>query len=489
MTKRIAFVGAGAIGGYIGANLTALGHDVTLIDPWPAHVEAMRANGMHLYGMTEPENCVIRVNAMHVTDAQQLAKQRPIDIAFIAVKSYDTVWATRMIRQYLSPGGFVVSSQNCINEERIAGCRRLGPHRRLRRRRRCRRGPVRARPCPPFHAKNPNVVSFHVGEPHGRITRRVEELAEMLNGIDNAHATDNLWGERWTKLCVNGMRNGVSAATGLGGNARDSHDAIRRICIRLGGESVRVGQALGFKLGKIGALAPEKLALAIGRRPRRAGRDREPDARRHRRRPARSDLQRPSMAQDMAKGRRTEIEFMNGFIAEKGAEVGVTAPTHAMLTEVVMRVERGEIAARPGERAGECVMFLQRSSPAAIRSTSWRAKHVPAKAGGPPSTTCICACGAKPWMPTFVGMTVGHGPNGGSELDRGEQEDGPANHAKHANPGHASQSQTMRLISKQGWPKPFHRPSILRNSRDLRFHFLSYFDLLAVPQSSNSGSG
>ncbi len=121
MTKRIAFVGAGAIGGYIGANLTALGHDVTLIDPWPAHVEAMRANGMHLYGMTEPENRVIRVNAMHITDAQQLAKQRPIDIAFIAVKSYDTVWATRLIRQYLAPGGFVVSSQNCINEERIAG--------------------------------------------------------------------------------------------------------------------------------------------------------------------------------------------------------------------------------------------------------------------------------------------------------------------------------------------------------------------------------
>ena len=43
MGKRIAFVGAGAIGGYIGANLTALGHDVTLIDPWPAHVETMRA--------------------------------------------------------------------------------------------------------------------------------------------------------------------------------------------------------------------------------------------------------------------------------------------------------------------------------------------------------------------------------------------------------------------------------------------------------------
>src|SRR6201985_1802628 len=110
--------------------------------------------------------------------------------------------------------------------------------------------------------KNPNVVSFHVGEPHGRITRRAEELATMLNDIDTAHATDNLWGERWTKLCVNGMRNGISAATGLGGNARDSHDAVRRVSIKLGGESVRVGQALGFSLGKIGTLEPEKLAQA-----------------------------------------------------------------------------------------------------------------------------------------------------------------------------------------------------------------------------------
>ncbi len=70
------------------------GHDVTLIDPWPAHVEAIRANGMNLYGMTEAERRTVQVNAMHITELQQLAKQRPIDIAFISVKSYDTIWAT-----------------------------------------------------------------------------------------------------------------------------------------------------------------------------------------------------------------------------------------------------------------------------------------------------------------------------------------------------------------------------------------------------------
>jgi 2-dehydropantoate 2-reductase len=306
----------------------------------------MRANGMRLYGMTEPENRTIKVNALHLTEVQELAKQRPVDIAFIAVKSYDTVWATQMIRQYLSPGGFVVSSQNCINEERIAGVvgwgRTVG----------CVvGGGVGVELFEPGQVrrtmlKNPNTVSFHVGEPHGRISQRVEQLAAMLHDVDTAHATDNLWGERWTKLCVNGMRNGVSAATGMGGNARDSHDAIRRICIRLGGESVRVGQALGFTLGKIGALEPETLAKA-SEGDRGALAEIEALMLAGTSAAARSDLQRPSMAQDMAKRRRTEIEFMNGFIAAKGEEVGVPAPTHAMLTEVVKRVERGEIVADP----------------------------------------------------------------------------------------------------------------------------------------------
>jgi 2-dehydropantoate 2-reductase len=53
------------------------------------------------------------------------------------------------------------------------------------------------------------------------------------------------------------------------------------------------------------------------------------------------------MGQDMEKGRRTEIEFMNGFIANEGARIGVKAPTHEMLTRQVLRVERGEIPPRP----------------------------------------------------------------------------------------------------------------------------------------------
>jgi 2-dehydropantoate 2-reductase len=61
----------------------------------------------------------------------------------------------------------------------------------------------------------------------------------------------------------------------------------------------------------------------------------------------RADIQRPSMAQDILKGRRTEIEQMNGFIARKGAEAGVRAPSHVKLTEIVTKVERGQLKPAP----------------------------------------------------------------------------------------------------------------------------------------------
>jgi 2-dehydropantoate 2-reductase len=121
MGKKIAFVGAGAVGGYAGAHMVQAGEDVTFIDPWPAHVEHMRKHGLRVtHAMKEPE-FTVPVRALHVTDAQQLAKEKPIDIAFVCMKSYDTAWAAMLIKQYLAPDGYVVSLQNCMNEETIAG--------------------------------------------------------------------------------------------------------------------------------------------------------------------------------------------------------------------------------------------------------------------------------------------------------------------------------------------------------------------------------
>ena len=346
MSKRIAIVGAGALGGYVWGTLAHLGRDMTLIDAWPEHIETIRSRGLELDGMTAEEKFVVKTaKTLHLTEVQSLAK-RPVDVALVAVKSYDTAWATALIAPYLSPEGFVVSLQNCLNEETIAGV--VGWGRTV--------GVVASMISVDLYeagrirrtvAKGGDKHTvFRVGEPHGRVTRRVEELAEWLGGVDSTKATTNLWGERWTKLVQNGMGNGVTAATGLTSGDCLRNDRIRGFQIRLGGEAIRVGQALGYQLEKVRGIDAERLARAAeGDRAALA----EVEALLIPKAGAnpRGDIQRPSMAQDILKGRRTEIDAMNGFIAVKGAEVGVAAPSHTKLTEIVTKVERGELKASP----------------------------------------------------------------------------------------------------------------------------------------------
>jgi 2-dehydropantoate 2-reductase len=346
MQKRIAVVGAGALGGYVGGSLAHLGHDVTLIDPWPENIETIRARGLELDGVTPQEKFVVKeAKTLHLTEVQSLAKA-PVDIAMVAMKSYDTAWATALIAPYLAADGFVVSLQNCLNEETIAGIvgwgRTVGVVASVISVDLYEAGRIRRTVA---KGGDKHTV-FRVGEPHGRVTRRVEELAEWLRGIDSAKATTNLWGERWTKLVMNGMGNGVTAATGLTSSDCLRNDTIRRFQIGLAGEAIRVGQALGYEMEKIRGLDPERIALAAegdaaALAETEAAFIPKPGAN------PRADIQRPSMAQDIRKGRRTEIDAMNGFIAEKGAAAGVPAPSHAKLTEIVTRVERGELKPSP----------------------------------------------------------------------------------------------------------------------------------------------
>ena len=86
MGNKIAFMGVGAVGGYAGAHMAQVGEDVTFIDPWPAHVEKMQRDGLKISHIRDVPEFTTKVRAMHLTDAQQLAKERPIDIAFVCMK-------------------------------------------------------------------------------------------------------------------------------------------------------------------------------------------------------------------------------------------------------------------------------------------------------------------------------------------------------------------------------------------------------------------
>src|SRR5262244_2662708 len=344
MGNKIVIVGAGAVGGYTGAHMVQAGEDVTFIDPWPDHVEHMRKHGLRVTHARDVPEFTVPVRALHVTDAQQLSKEKPVDIAFVCMKSYDTAWATMMIRQYLAPDGFVVSLQNCMNEETIAGVvgwgKTLG----------CIASSISVNLPEPGHIHRgagkggAAHTVFRAGEVHGRITERAKEIGRLVGFADSALVTNNLWGERWSKLVANAMQNGLSACTGLPGGDMLKSDPIRRFATRLGSEAIRVGQAHGYELEEILHLPPKTIARA-GEGDEAA--ERACDAQRFKDAGRTAAGQRPSMGQDMQKGRRTEIEFLNGLIVREGERIGVAARANAVLTDIVKRVERGELAADP----------------------------------------------------------------------------------------------------------------------------------------------
>lgn len=345
MGYRIAVMGTGAVGGYAGAHMAQAGEDITFIDPWPEHVETMRAKGLRISHIRDVPEFTVPVRALHLTEVQHFAKEKPIDIAFVCMKSYDTRWATAMISQYLAPQGFIVSLQNCMNEETIAGVvgwgRVVG----------CIASSITVDLCEPGHVRRAAGKSgdkhtvFRTGEVHGRITDRVQEIRRLVALADSALVTSNLWGERWSKLVTNAMANGLSASTGLISKDILRNDALRRFGARLGSEAIRVGQALGYELEEVHHIDPEVIARAGEGDPAAV---REYDEHRLAEvSKAGGGEHRPSMGQDMVKGRRTEIEFLNGFIARKGEEVGIATPANVALTDIVKRVERGELQADP----------------------------------------------------------------------------------------------------------------------------------------------
>ncbi len=333
MFERLAVVGTGAIGSVIGGYLARGGRDVTLIDTWAAHVDAMNESGLHI--TAENGEFTTRVNAMHLGDVN--AVQEPFDAIFLAVKSYDTVWATHFALRHLKPTGVIISAQNGINDETIAAI--AGFSREIA----CviTLGAGLYEPARAIHTGDPNKLSFTLGELNGLPTERAHALAEVMNDIGPTKVSRNIWGERWAKLAVNSMANPIAASTGLGSAAVRSTPGVNDVSINIAAEVVRVAQALGIQVEPISgvpaddylptdsaeAMEDVKARLAEGASSLGAGR--------------------PSMLQDVMKSRRTEIEFLNGYVAARGDVVGVDTPFCDGIVDIVKRVERGELSTDP----------------------------------------------------------------------------------------------------------------------------------------------
>lgn len=337
--KRIIFIGAGAVGSYLGGWLDHTGHDVTIVDPWAEQVEKIRADGLYVEGPHEPFTAHPKM--FHLHENELVSRQEKFDIGFVAMKAYDTRWSAHFIDPYVKADGYIVSSQNCWTDPAIAEA--VGAERAV--------GLVMSsisvamweagkveRPGKTRRRDEGHDV-FRAGEHDGSESQRTKDLVEMLDPIDAGRITTNLWGERWAKLSQNSMGNPVVAISDMGMADLNKQQRGRELQIRLAAECARVGLALGLNVEKFGGMDPQMWADSSkgdlyeeldGVLAQKAG----------------GANWRPSMGQDVVKGRPTEINQMNGYVVERASEVGVDVPVNRSIVDAIRAVDAGTL--KPG---------------------------------------------------------------------------------------------------------------------------------------------
>ncbi len=323
--KKIAVLGAGAIGSSIAADLTQAGLDVTVIDQWPAHVEAMQAAGLRV---TMTDNDVqTAVRALHLCDLASTALE--FDIVFLAVKSNDHRWMAEYIKPRLKPDGIVVGTQNGMNDDSIAEI--IGRGRTL--------GCVVELQAELF---TPGLIKrnttrqgtwFSVGELDGAYTPRVREIETIMRNVGKVEVTNNIYGAKWTKLIANTMTMGPFGLLGLRNFEAAALPGMLDISLRLGKESLAVGAALGYRMEPLFGLradefagsSDENLVTTMETLMSHVGGGRT------------------APIHDHIKGRASEIEFISGVVSRKGRELGIATPLNDAVVEIDRQINRGEI--------------------------------------------------------------------------------------------------------------------------------------------------
>jgi 2-dehydropantoate 2-reductase len=186
---KLTIIGAGAIGGTLGAHMIRAGHDITLCDADAAHVAAIREHGLIIEG---PVN-QFTVAATAITPAE-LPDQ--VEVAIVAVKSLHTRDAAELLRSRLAPGGYVLTVQNGLTADVLAEA--VGPDKVI-----SSFVNFGADVMAPGRIMQGNVGTFRVGElSGGQITARVRELAGAL---PYAEPTGNVRGYLWGKEAYGAM--------------------------------------------------------------------------------------------------------------------------------------------------------------------------------------------------------------------------------------------------------------------------------------------
>jgi 2-dehydropantoate 2-reductase len=327
VARQIAVLGCGAIGSSVSADLTKAGYDITVIDQWPAQVEALRASGLHIQ-VADGDIRVPIGRALHLCDLASANLE--FDIVFLAVKSYDCRWLAEFIKPYLRPDGVLVGVMNGMNDDSIASI--VGRNRTVG----C---------CIELSAEifTPGLVQrntthqgtwFAVGELDGLLTPRVKEIQAILSHVARCEISGNIYGTKWTKLIANTMTMGPHGLLGLRNGEAVALPGMADIALAIGRESAAVGAALGYRLEPIFGLRADEFA---GSNDENLSTTREALMRHV------GGRSRTAPIHDHIKGRRSEMEFITGIVSRKGREHGIPTPFNDAVLEIDRRINRGEI--------------------------------------------------------------------------------------------------------------------------------------------------
>jgi 2-dehydropantoate 2-reductase len=306
---RIVVVGAGAIGSYFGGLLARAGMNVTLIGR-QNHVDAIQQDGL-LFQSRDIEE---RIPVSATTD---MAAVRDARVILFCVKSTDTEQAAAKIAPHLAPEAVILSLQNGVdNAERIrlhttnqvmpvlvyAGANIPAP------------GSVQ-------HTGGGNLIVGQTKEFRGAESgaRLLDEIAALFTGAGvRVTVSQDIEAELWTKLVMNCAYNAISALSGAPYGRMVALPEIRGIMRDAVNEVALVARAKGVHLPGDIVDAAMKLADAM---PHTTS----------------------STAQDIAKGRPTEIDHLNGYVVRQGAALGIATPINRTLNALMKLLEQAKL--------------------------------------------------------------------------------------------------------------------------------------------------
>lgn len=334
MSAKIAVVGTGAQGAGIGADLIRAGLDVTFIEQWPAHVEAMRARGIEVRMPTETlVTPVPRV--LHLCEVATLRER--FDLVFVLVKAYDTRWAVELIRPVLADDGLVIGLQNGMSIDDVASI--VGPARTI--------GAVIELASNMFE---PGIVTrqnapadswFAVGAFDDAARGREPEVREVLRHAGTVEISDDIRSSKWMKLVANAGELVPSAILDVPLADAVRMPGVHEFMIECGMEAARAAVADGCRLVPIFGLDashtadPDRYAAVL------LGEVLDkyslPDTR-------------TTVLQDWMKGRHAEYREVNGLVVDVLARRGGSAPHNAHTVDLARRIEAGELDRSPANR-------------------------------------------------------------------------------------------------------------------------------------------